>query len=142
MAAVKGLREVRESILVAYVCDIIDEEEFVILTELNMSEELYPYWNFPLFDLDMWDDKRCQTELRFRKVDLFELKDVLRLPEKIVTVQRTICSAMEGLCIFLKRLAFPCRYTDMVASFGRNPTELCLIYNTVLRLISTSTYLA
>ena len=42
MAAVKGLREVRGGILVAYVCDIIDEEEFVILTELNMYEELYP----------------------------------------------------------------------------------------------------
>ena len=60
---------------------------------------------------------------------------MLRLPEKIVTVQRTICSAMEGLCILLKRLAFPCRYTDMVASFGRNPTELCLIYNTVLDFV-------
>ena len=77
MAAVKGLREVQESILVSYMCDVIDEEEFVILTELNMSEELYPYWNFPLFDLDMWDDQRCQTELRFRKADSFELKDVL-----------------------------------------------------------------
>ena len=48
-------------------------------------------------------EELCQTELRFRKADLFELKDVLRLPEKIVTVQRTNCSAKEGLCILLKK---------------------------------------
>lgn len=42
---------------------------------------------------------------------------------------------MEGLCILLKRLAYPCRYTDMVPRFGRNPTELCLIFNEVLDLV-------
>ena len=50
----------------------------------------------------------------------------LQIPEKIVCQQRTTCSGMEGLCILLKRLAYPCRYTDMVSRFGRNPTELNL----------------
>ena len=101
-----------------------------------MSRELYPYWNFPTFDLNLWDDQRCLTELRFRKTDLNELKNALQLPDKIVTCQRTVCSRVEGLCIFLKRLAFPCRYTDdMVASFGKNPTELCLIFNSVLDFV-------
>ena len=99
MAAVKGLREVRESILVSYVCDVIYEEEFVILTELNMSEELYLIGISPYLILIMWDDQRCQTELRFRKAELFELKDVLRLPEKIVTVQRTICTEWKGYAL-------------------------------------------
>ena len=40
--------------------------------------------------------------------------------------------------ILLKRLAYPCRYTDTVPRFGRNPTELCLIFNEVLDFIYTS----
>ena len=130
-----GLRETRQLILASYAFDIIDDAEFFILTDANYSRELYPYWKFPKFDLDEWDDARCQTELRFSKGDLLDLKNALRLPDKIITEQRTICSAMEGLCILLKRLAFPCRYTDMVASFGRNPTEICLIFNTVLDFV-------
>ena len=39
---------------------------------------------------------------------------------------------------FTERLAYPCRYTDMVPRFGRNPTELCLIFNEVLDFIYTS----
>ena len=42
---------------------------------------------------------------------------------------------MEALCILLKRLAYPCRYTDMVPRFGRNPSELCLIFNTAVDFI-------
>ena len=37
--------------------------------------------------------------------------------------------------IFLKRLANPCRYTDMVYRFGRSPSELCLIFNNVLDIV-------
>ena len=42
---------------------------------------------------------------------------------------------MEGLCILLKKLAYPCRYTDMVPRYGRNPTELCVIFNTMFDFI-------
>ena len=48
-----------------------------------------------------------------------------------VTCQRTVSSGVDALCILYKRLAFPCWYTDMVPTFGRNETELCLIYNHV-----------
>ena len=50
----------------------------------------------------------------------------------------SICSGIEGLCIFLKQLAYPCRYPDMAICFGRNPTEICLIwliFNKVLDLV-------
>ena len=59
---------------------------------------------------------------------------------KFVCSQRTVCSKLEGLCILLKRLAFPCRYIDMVSRFERNPTELCLIFNTVLEFVYSSHY--
>ena len=77
----------------------------------------------------------CKTELRFDKHDLDSLFHCLRIPQQFVCQQRTVCNGMEALCIFLKRLAYPCRYTDMVPRFGRNPTELCIIFNTVLDFI-------
>jgi len=81
---------------------------------MNYSRDLYPYWNFDRFDFDDWDDTRCKTELRFAKADVNHLLQVLGIPEKIITVQRTICSRLEGLCILLERLAYPCRFTDLV----------------------------
>lgn len=136
--AVYGLSKVREELLIAYDAGIIDAEEFVILFDENMSEDLFPYWKVDRFNFEEWDDKECRTELRFRKPHLLSLVNALRFPEKFVCPQRTVCSATEGLCILLKRLAFPCRYTDMVSRFGRNPTELCLIFNTVLDYVYTT----
>ena len=36
-----------------------------------------------------------------------------------------------------RRLAYPCRYSDMIPRFGRSKPEICLIVHTVLRYIST-----
>ena len=105
-------------------------------TKRNRSRELFPYWKAPKFDLDGWDNIECMTELRFEKSDLALLLEALRIPEKFVCPQRTVCTGIEGLCILLKRLAYPCRYTDMVSRFGRNPTELCLIIYATHRLRS------
>ena len=41
-------------------------------------------------------------------------------------------SGLEGLCLLLKRLAYPCRYFDLISTFGRPVPELCMIANTVL----------
>lgn len=83
-------------------------------------------------------DTECRAELRFGKAEVFLLLEVLRFSHKFVCSQRTVCSKLEGLCILLKRLAFPCRYIDMVSRFGRHPTELCLIFNTVLEFVYNS----
>lgn len=36
------------------------------------------------------------------------------------------------VCILLKRLAYPCRYFDLIYTFARPVPELCLITNTLL----------
>jgi hypothetical protein len=135
MAPQGGLRSVREALIIAYFANIIDDLEFAILYEENLSRASFPYRKFKEFDFDDWDDAECNIELRFAKSDLLTLLDALDFPDKFVCSQRTICSGLEGLCILLKRLAFPCRYTDMVSRFGRNPTELCLIFNHVLDFV-------
>ena len=121
--------------LTASFFDVIDDDEFVLLYDAYSSKPIFPYWKFPRLSVDEWSDVECKTELRFAKKHLPELCECLGIPEKITCVQRTVCGGMEGLCILLKRLAYPCRYTDMVPRFGRNPTELCLIFNTMIDFI-------
>ena len=90
---------------------------------------------FAEFNFDDWDTVECNIGLRFSKSDVLALLGALQFPERFVCTQRTTCSGLEGLCILLKRLAFPCRYSDMVSRFGRNSTELCLIFNSVLNFV-------
>ena len=115
--------------------DIIDDDDVLLLYDAYSSKPVFPYWKFPRFNVDEWSDVECHTELRFAKQDLDELLECLGVPEKITCEQRTVCGGMEGLCILLKRLSYPCRYTDMVPRFGRNPTELCLIFNRIVDFI-------
>ena len=44
----------------------------------------------------------------------------------------TVCSGLKGLCLLLKRLTYPCRYSDLIYRFARPVPELSLITNTVL----------
>ena len=130
-----GLEAVRNALLLAYDENIIDDEEFALLYDYNQSKPLYPYWKFDAFNFDSWNEVECETELRFKKNDLASLMDCLQIPEELVCRQGTVCSGFEGLLILLKRLAYPCRFTDMAYRFGRSPPELCLIFNKVLDLI-------
>ena len=135
MATDRSLKATRDAILVAYSFDVIDDFEFALLYDLNKSREIFPFWKFEKFNLESLDEAQCRTEFRFIKSHIYELAVALNMPEKIVTEERVTCTGIEGLCILLKRLAFPCRYTDMVPLFGRNQTEICLIFNHVLSLL-------
>ena len=52
-------------------------------------------------------------------------------PEKIYCEGKTVSSGLHG--ILLKPLS--CRYTGIVSRFGRNPKELCLMFNAIVHLI-------
>ena len=49
--------------------------------------------------------------------------------------QGTIFGGLEGLCILLRRLAYPCRYSDLLQRFGRPVPELPMISSTVMNYI-------
>ena len=78
----------------------------------------------------------CNTKFRFRqKNDIHLFADILRIPRFLICSQGTICGGVEGLCIFLRRLAYPCRHSDLVQRFGRPAPELSMINNTVMNYI-------
>ena len=99
------------------------------------SKPVFPYWKFERFDKTTWSDTECQTELHFAKADLSLLLKCLMFPDKITCQQQTICSGMKCLYILLKRLAYACRYTDIAPHFGRNPSEICFIFNKLVEYI-------
>ena len=60
---------------------------------------------------------------------------MLRLPDSIVTYNRMRVDGIEALCIFLKRVAYPCRYVDMIPYFGRAVPDYSIIVTYVLNHI-------
>ena len=75
------------------------------------------------------DDSECLAEFRFHKSDISVLLDALQLPQTFVCRQGTVCDGLEGLCIALRRFAYPCRYSDLIQRFGRPVPELSMISN-------------
>ena len=47
------------------------------------------------------------------------MKEVLQIPDTITYSQRSVCDGLEGLCMLLKRLSYPCRNGDMIHSLCR-----------------------
>ena len=80
-------------------------------------------------------EPECLSNLRFERADIPVLADTLGLPDTFHCYQRTTAGKLEGLCILLWRLGFPCRYADMIPMFGRPVAELSLITNEVLDFI-------
>ena len=131
-----SLREVRNLLLQGYDDGVISDEEFLLLYELNTSKNPdFPYWEYGLFDLDKLSDDECMAEFRFFKNDIYALRDVLNIPEEIVCYNRTLVSGTEALCMLLKRLSYPVRYSDMIPRFGRSPPECSIITSNIVDMI-------
>lgn len=60
---------------------------------------------------------------------------LLNIPPKFVCPHGSVCSGIEGLCLWLKRLEYPCRYSDLIYRFGKPPPVLGMIHNEVVDFI-------
>jgi hypothetical protein len=131
-----SFKKARGQLLIAFDDKTISEEEFLLLYDVNSSKNLdLPYEQYSRFKLDDMEDDECLAEFRVKKQDLPLLADALRLPDIFECEQRSIVEGMEGLCMLLKRLAYPCRYCDMIPRFGRPVPVLCMATNCVLDYI-------
>ena len=122
-----SIKETRNLLLVSCVTGIMNANEFAILYNVNMSKNpLFLYDNYEEFSLDNFSKEKCITEFRVEKNDLPVLADAL-----FSIVRRGLC-LKEGLCILFKRLAYHCRYNDMIPPFGRPVPEISMMTNVVL----------
>ena len=107
-----SFHEVQEHLLLSYEDGILDEDELLLLHEQFMPKNPnFSYEEYDRFSLDETNDAECLTECRFRKHDLQILLEVLQIPDSFRCYQRGVVDGMEGLCILLKRLSYPCRYS-------------------------------
>lgn len=129
-------RETRELLTISHAFGDIDDDEFITLYEAYSSKNLdFPYKSYPRFELEDLDEAECVAEFRFQKKDIPILSQALRVPEVFRCRQGTVCSGLEGLCILLRRMAYPCRFSDLVPRFGRPVPELSIICNQVTDFI-------
>ena len=61
---------------------------------------------------------RSLTMFRFTKEQIRQLVVALTLPQTFEANIRIRWDAEEGLCVVLRRLAYPCRLVDLVLLFG------------------------
>jgi hypothetical protein len=131
-----SFKELRNMLLIAYDSGDLSDEDFLVLyTAYQSKNPEFPFSVYGRFCYDAIDEAECLANFRVRKQDIPLLVEVLGIPEKITCPQRSICSGIEAFCILLKRLAYPCRYSDMIPHFGRPVPELCMITNTMLEWI-------
>ena len=130
------LRDVRNSLIIGHEQGLLSDEELLLLLEENSSKNPeFSYEKYARFSIERIEEPECMSEFRVEKKDLPQLADALRLPDTFHYNQRTTADKLEGLCILLRRMSFPCRYSDMLARFGRPVPELSMISNTVMNYI-------
>ena len=125
-----SFRATRELLLLSLDEEIVNEEEFLLLYDANTSTNLeFLHHQYDRFSLQDKETSECTAEFRFDKCDIPILADALRIPPKFKCPNGTVCDGIEGLCILLKRFAYPCRYSDMLPIFGRAVPELSMVCN-------------
>lgn len=126
-----------------YDSKIISVEEFLISYDTFQSKNPdFNYESCPAFDLDDISTADCYAEFRFKKQDIPRLAQALQLSPTFRCEQRSVCDGIEGLCMLLKRVAYPCRYSDMIPRFGRPVSVISLVTNQVLNYIRYLTFMA
>ena len=95
-----SLRETRNALLVAYDSELIDDEQFLLLNDMNSSINDYPYWNYNKFNLEEMDDSETWTEFRFLKNDLYTLS-VLKFAQYYLS-RTPICANLSTARIFVR----------------------------------------
>lgn len=121
--------------------DTIDEEEVImIFDELTRRNPPYPYWKHGRIEKQLDDISEAEfvSEFRFHHSELELLQEALAIPDQFTCVNGTVASGTEGLLLFLKRFAYPCRLSDMISRFGRSVPEISLILSEVTSHIADS----
>ena len=87
----------------------------MLLEDINTSKNKgLPYYNYVYFELDKLSDNQCLAEFRFLKNHVYQLAEALCLPEEMKCYNGVKFEGIEALCIYLKRFAYPCRYSDIM----------------------------
>ena len=131
-----SFHELQELLLLSHDDGAIDDDELLLLhKEFSPKNPDYSYENYCRLELEDMNDSECLVEFRVKKSDLEILADALHIPDSFTCDQRSVVTGMEGLCILLRRLAYPCRYSHIIPRFGLPVPVLSMVCNDVLDFI-------
>ena len=131
-----SFRQLQEALVLACDAELIYPEECCILIdEFEPKNHDFCHADYSRFDLNAITSAYCWTDYRFAKLDVPYVANLLELPDKLTCYNRTAAGKEEALCIMLRKLSSPCRYSDMVRQFGRAVPELSLIFNEVVSVV-------
>jgi nuclease HARBI1 len=119
---------VAEAVLLELLDDDDEDDDLVIYTLLLETRITKVH----CFNINLFTITESRSQFRFSAAEISRLIDVFGLPSTITTKEGLVCTAIEGLCVLLKRLAYPVRYGDMTNMFGRSPAAICCIFYHVL----------
>jgi hypothetical protein len=107
---------------------MISEEELILLYQA-VPRPTAPLSLGVCFELETTPDSDCEFLFRFKKADIVTIAAHIRLPERLRVANGSVFAKSTALCILLRRLAFPGRYGDLAQVFGRQRSELSMIFN-------------
>ena len=111
-----SFRETREALLLTYDQQFINDGEFVLLYDLNTSNNpYYLHWNYNGFNLDNLTDDGCKTDLRFYRSDVYRQASVMNILEQIKAPNRSTIDGIKALCVFLKHFSYLCRSVPVLS---------------------------
>ena len=119
-------------------CDFELVEDLLLILEdvddeLGGDDEADEQWVRFNPDDKKWTATVWKETFRFEKCDMGRLIQALQLPEVMYTAGRKKrWTAMEGMCVVLRRLSYPCRLKDLEETFGRRRTDLSEIFNSTV----------
>jgi hypothetical protein len=118
----------------------IENDEDLLLLSFSRKEE--SAISYQRLDIEKLTNDQCRTMFRFDRDDIKILCHTLKIPEKIICENHTTATNIEGLCIVLRRLAYPCRLDDLEPVFGKSKAEISHIFNYVLDfcILCTATF--
>ena len=115
------------------------------ITEMNRRSitVFYPSDGVVMHDAAsvFWTDVSFEKMFRFRRPDFFRMLDAMNLRDKSICCGRsgrgTYFPADICFMVVLRRLAFPCRFFDMVNMFGIPSNRLCDIFHSTIDFLHT-----
>ena len=114
-------QEASEVLLYAISENMVSDKEFVFLYNVSTSKNRdFEYCIYGAVNLHEISDNNYMTEFSFQKNGNLRLVTALQLPDEIQFSMYNdfMVSSVEALCVILKRLAFPCQYSDMMCRFA------------------------
>ena len=120
-----NLRELQELIVIMYAENLLDDDEFLLLYDINQPKNPeFPYWLYPRFDLERYTEDECRAMFRFKKHDIYDLVEALEMPVEFLCPNRQKIDSVEAFCTLLVRFAYPCRLSELVPIYLDRATSL------------------